>query len=313
LGQLFADSANRLTMTATSLRSSVVDSPWAGVDAESFRWSWHGGQERAIAGAADRLADAATTVLRNADEQEWASDAGTAAGSPGVTVPGSGVPGVTVGEGLGVLGLGIGAWAVTKTFLAAMRANAIGEDLAGFLAAGRTAGSAAASARILSIADMANVVGGRDGFLWNSLSKLGPLGTSVGKWLGPLGAVISIGTGIHDAIDPAHEGWRGVGDRIAGVASVGVGIGTLGIIAGAAAFSGPAAPVVVVAAGLGIAAWHAGNWVADNWDTVTAVADDVGEVVGDAWDGVTNAANAAGNALADAAGAAKNFIGGLFG
>ncbi|MBP2380108.1 hypothetical protein [Brachybacterium sacelli] len=136
------------------------------------------------------------------------------------------------------------------------------------------------------------------------LEGLGHLGTALSDikglgFLGSLGKVfapISIVTGVNQALNPSHEGWRGVGDRIAG---------GLSVVAGVAAFI-PGGQLVAGIAGGAAALWNAGNWVYDNWDGITST-------VSDAYDATTgaigDAAEATGEAIGDAAEATGDFVG----
>ena len=71
----------------SSLGAGVAQAPWPGPDAERFRHDWQSSHSRALRQAADFLAAAAEELLRNAAEQEQASQAG-GAGAAGTAAVG---------------------------------------------------------------------------------------------------------------------------------------------------------------------------------------------------------------------------------
>lgn len=120
--------------------------------------------------------------------------------------------------------------------------------------------------------------------------------------------------------DPGHEGWRGVGDRIAGGLGVIGGAGSILIAVGAVA--NPVGVAVLVGAGVIAGGWALGNMIADSeWGK--AAGKWIGDTTSKAWKGATtavgNVADGAKNAVSGAVDGAKDFLsnpvkslGGLF-
>ncbi|UQN28178.1 hypothetical protein [Brachybacterium kimchii] len=183
-----------------------------------------------------------------------------------------------------VIGAGGKAWKAFKQ----------GRSLMNLRAAMNTLGPAAESAQTFI----------RSGMVDDAAGFLGKLGTA-GKFLGGAGGVLGIVGGISDMINPAHGGWRGVGDRVAGGLSVIGGAGGLAVALGAGAALGPVGLGVVAVAGVGAGLWAAGNAIVDNWDSISSFAGDVGGHVSDF-------VSDAGDAIGGAADAVGDFVGGLF-
>lgn len=129
---------------------------------------------------------------------------------------------------------------------------------------------------------------------------LGLLGKTGGRILGPL----SIATGIYDMINPSHDGWRGVGDRIAGGLSVVSGVGVTALALGATL--NPVGLTVVAAAGAGAALWTAGNMIWDNREAI-------GEFLSDPGQHLSDFADSAKETIGNAIDGVGDFVGGIFG
>ncbi|GAB3536807.1 hypothetical protein GCM10027403_18770 [Arthrobacter tecti] len=305
LAERFSQSAETLRGIRSTLTVGVINNTgWAGPDAESLRSSWDSHQ-MAIMLAANTLDRGSRDLLEQARQQETASDAGSGAigGSSGAP----GFPGTPAGhtdedfsiwEALGqVAGFGMD---INKMFKLS--------DIQKFIA----------NSRILDITDMRNISLASE-FL-DEASKF----TKWSRFAGPLLAPLGIAGGIHDVFNPDHEGWRGVGDRVAGGVGAFASGGTLLLAAGAL---GPVGAAVVVGAGLAAGAWALGNYVYDNWDNITewtsnawdATTDFVGDtwdgatdIAGDAWEGATDLADSLSDGVGDFVEDPIGSIGGLF-
>jgi hypothetical protein len=82
LATTFDNAATQLTKTRNSVGGNVQSSPWTGPDASRFRSNWDSQSATQLAAAADRLSSAATSLRKNADQQENASSV-TGLGSTG--------------------------------------------------------------------------------------------------------------------------------------------------------------------------------------------------------------------------------------
>lgn len=295
LAERFSQSAETLRGIRSTLTVGVINNTgWAGPDAESLRSSWDSHQ-MAIMLAANTLDRGSRDLLEQARQQETASDAGSGAigGSPNP----SGLPGSPAGntedndfsifEALAqVAGFALD---INKVFKLS--------DIQKFLA----------NTRILDITDMRNISLATE-FL-DETSKF----TKWSRFAGPLLAPLGIAGGIHDIFSPDHEGWRGVGDRIAGGVGALASGGTLLLAAGAL---GPVGAAVVVGAGLAAGAWALGNYVYDNWDNITEWTsnawDATTDFAGDAWEGATDLADSVTEGVGDFVEDPIGSIGGLF-
>lgn len=310
LASTFTSAAGTLDGAASTLGPALHRSGWKGPDADRFRHEWSGRLAPRLTDTARSLTAAASVLKADADEQERTSDGGGSIGSSG-------------GGGSWLMDAGGAAWTWGKTAWGVVGPTLKFRQLMPLMAAATAANyladvsPAANSARVFLAGMMRDTaLAGRSGLLASMLGKLGGFGQTVGKWLGPVGGLFAIGGGIHDMINPAHDGWRGVGDRVAGGLSVVAGSGAIALAFGAAAALGPIGVGVIVGAGLVAGAWALGNLVADNWDSITAgvstAANAVASGASYAWNAGTTALSAAGNAIADGAGKVGNFIGGLF-
>src|SRR5690606_27900698 len=81
LGQRLAEAADRLTALRGELDALVTSSPWEGPDGDELRGTWSTSHGPAVAAVGAVLGEAATAVVRQADQQESASTDG--AGGPG--------------------------------------------------------------------------------------------------------------------------------------------------------------------------------------------------------------------------------------
>jgi hypothetical protein len=120
LRQLGADlrrAADRLDELRADIASSVGSSPWHGPDADDFRGAWSS-RSALVTSARDALRAAATTLDRNADDQQATSDDLTGTvfqGAPGVPgAPGNGGGGPVIGPA-GPLATSGSPWDVTTS------------------------------------------------------------------------------------------------------------------------------------------------------------------------------------------------------
>lgn len=291
-GEQLKRDARRMHAIESELTGAVARGAWQGRDANEFHALWSHTLRPRLATVAERLGEVATQVAQQADEQERASAAG---GGPGGAGPGGGPGGAGPGGGPGGgPNASLFTWEQMKDAAltlkkAVMLPSQLGKlfDVsslarsfmqANLLAATNTA---AASAKVMISGMMREVAVG-------------------GKVLGPLGAVIGIGSGIHDMIWPAHEGARSWGDRGAGFLSVVSGGATLALIAGIG--TAPILAPIALGAGVAAAAWTVGNYVYDHWDSIKEAASHPVETAKKTW-----------NSVCDAAGKATSWVKGLFG
>ncbi|GAB5078513.1 WXG100 family type VII secretion target [Arthrobacter sp. AD-310] len=97
LAQQFSRTADLLLQQSAQLSGHINNSPaWKGQDAVRFRSDWNSNHRTLLQKTAARLKQESKLLLTHADEQERASNAGTAGGpggTPGSTGPGGMVPG----------------------------------------------------------------------------------------------------------------------------------------------------------------------------------------------------------------------------
>jgi hypothetical protein len=75
LARTLNQAADRLEAASATVTGSLSSVPWRGPDAERYRSQWHGQSRATMRSVAGALRDAATTVERNAGDQEHASAA----------------------------------------------------------------------------------------------------------------------------------------------------------------------------------------------------------------------------------------------
>lgn len=284
--QTFADTLARkgteLDELGGTLSTLVQGAAWEGRDGDEFRSRFSAELSAPLTDLSGALTQRSTDLRAQAEEQDQTSSIGTAAPGAGEDPFAGGLadnPLLQTAMTLKDVAMGVvKSWAGFKgarDLHSLWRMANIGDDIA-------------ASARTFLQSGMIDDALGFFG-------TMGKAGRFAGGALGALGVV----TGIKDMIAPPHDGWRGVGDRIAGGLSVIGGAGSMAVMLGAGAALGPVGLGVVAVAGAGAALWTAGNAIVDNWDSITATAGDIGgaaqDLAGDvsdaasnAWDGVTS-------------------------
>jgi hypothetical protein len=75
--------ASLLSSRATMLQSQIQSAPWKGADGDSFRRDWTGSHRPGLERVAGSLRENSKILLKQADEQEKASDASSGGGSGG--------------------------------------------------------------------------------------------------------------------------------------------------------------------------------------------------------------------------------------
>lgn len=287
--------SGRLLELRDELSAQLSSVAWVGPDANAFRDDFSGRVSGLFEQVGADLQRRRTELESHADEQDEASGTGGDGGG------GSGVDGDrSFNDLLGDLlanpltAIAGTVASVTSAVGSTIEAFKQGRSLLALRTAMDTLGDAALSAQTFI----------RAGMVDNAVGFLGKFG-SVGRFLGGAGGVLGIVSGISDMIDPPHDGWRGVGDRIAGGLGVIGGAGGVAVALGAGAMLGPVGLGVVAAAGIGAGLWAAGNAIYDNWDSITSF---VGDVGGHVSDFVSDAGDVVGGAI-DAVG---DFLGGIF-
>jgi uncharacterized protein YukE len=308
LAKEFSRASQRLRNVGSDL-TQRINRPggWNGQDADRFRHQWNSSHRPTITSACKGFDDAATLLLRNAEEQEKASSSSSLGGGPGFPgLPGfPGFPGFPGANPPGLLGgiLTNGVLGTGETAGGWYTALGGATDLLGLGLELRLAGSFDTLEQALKVSRLAGAFGTLDDFVgggnWGALAQrasqfmgdsaiagrigslAGPLETA-GKVLGPAGAVLgvlTVGTDIAKG-DYGRAGYDGV-------------VTGLGI---AALCTPPPADLALGAAG-GVMA--VGELAYDNIPFVHDAVDSTVSAVGDA-------ATAVGHAAADAAGAIGN-------
>lgn len=317
--------ADHLDQIRAALAPSIDATTWRGPSAERLRRDWHDQLVPGLNSAAAALREASVSLRRNAEEQQMASSAGglTAADSPGTIAaderPTGGDQPATAGHDGGDARWGVGDWfnagkTTVRGFLGLKKAKFMVDTLRILTALDLASDvhRAAASAKVILPGQMVNTALGRSGFIARMLSKFGPVGTTITRWMGPIGGIFAVAGGISDMVNPQHEGWRGVGDRIAGGLSVVGGAGVMALALGAGAALGPVGVAAIVGAGAIAGAWALGNLAWDNRESIAAggrwLVDRAGEVA----EGVASDFADAWGDIRSGAGHVGSWIGGLF-
>lgn len=306
------DKASHALSQQVQLLSNVVNQPrcWQGPDADRFRHSWNSSHRPIIAATSRSLLQAADMLRKNAQEQETASSVvSLGAGPDGGVGGGNSFKDEYISPGGKAISVALGIKSFIDNiadhvkFLANKQWKQFGKAYDAFKTFQAEGGLLA------KLGKAGQIIG-----------KTGKLISAFSRFAGPLLAPIGIIGGIHDMFNPEHDGWRGVGDRIAGGLGVVGAAGSILIAVGAVA--NPVGVAVLVGAGVIAGGWALGNMVADSaWGK--AAGKWVGETAGKAWNGVTtaasNAVDGAKNAVSNAVNGAKSFLsnpvkslGGLF-
>ncbi|MEL7975461.1 hypothetical protein AAG589_06310 [Isoptericola sp. F-RaC21] len=321
LASAFERAGEGLEDDARQIGTKIRASGWDGPDARRYLNAWDSQHKPVLIRVGRDLASTATTLRREAKEQERASGEGGSGGPGGPPGGGGGSYWDEVGA-VGAKGASVGlagykAWKTGSALTAAVRAGQLGQytdEAAGvYRAAGGLVGN---TARSLDMAD--------------DLGILGRLGTGIGtagRIAGGVGGVFGVVGGFNQMFNTQYDGARGVTDRVMGGVSVVGGAGGIAMALGGAAMLGPVGVGVVVGAGVVAGAWALGNLVYDNWDSISAFA-------GDAWDvidkvtidpvemaqgavkvagKVADVAGDVADSVGDTLGKAGDFVGGLFG
>jgi uncharacterized protein YukE len=101
LARAFEQAAQRLENVGREVSSRLSGTPWTGPDADRYRSQWHGESLAKMRGVASALHDAASSLLRNAAEQEKVSSDSGGAVPSGVRPSGAATPGVNPLVGIG--------------------------------------------------------------------------------------------------------------------------------------------------------------------------------------------------------------------
>lgn len=266
--------STRLGELRAALQSQVAGVEWIGEDAETFRSDFSSRVESLFTTAIDGTTHRAGQLDEHAEEQDGASDGSEGGGildgvkdllsNPAVIAATTGVSTVLAG-------------------LKGLKAIQQIRDLRAWQQALR-------DGRMRAPLRIADRMGSR---------ALGMLGRVGGRVFGPLGVV----TGIMDIVNPPHDGWRGVGDRVAGGLGVVGGVGLTALALGATL--NPVGLTVVGVAAAGAALWTAGNAIWDNREAIGDFFSDVGGHVGDAVDTAKDVVGDIGEGIGD-------FVGGIF-
>lgn len=274
LADQFRSGAGELRDLSSQLLSGIdAAHEWQGADATQCKQEWATFAQVRMARVSDALAEAATVLDTNAEEQDIASGEGRS-GTDFWSLANL-VNGFVTGKALASL-----AKLITK-----------GMALGRFLTAARAGMPVAALLDVF-------MNGARDGG-WMRYLGLGKVGRILGRAFLP----VTIATGLWDAVTGGgYEGWRGWATRAFGLGGA-AGAGAL-LLAGAAL--GPVGVAVAGGAVLLYGAWSLGNYVYDHWGQIR----DFGSRVGSAVSGAVDSAGTwAGNQLSGL----RDWAGGIFG
>ena len=310
----FDTKASALRTTETQLNWRIHSSPWHGPDVSRFQHDWNTRHRRAITTAAASMTDAARELRANADQQELASDATFTGSVPSVAQ-------LRDAELQRVDAAGEAGWAaVAGAFGAAFlkvldAAHTVGKKIESAAKAYIKGRAALTSVQRWARSDgpvalLRRVIRATKGVTNGGLYKT--VETGFGRVLYPIGTVLS-------AVELVGDVRRGdvKGATFSGGSVVLSGLATAVVFG---AITGPAAPVILVAAGVWAVAslahdhretlMKAGSWVADKAVSgVHAVADGARETVQRA----TNVVRGARDAAADVVGRLTNPLRSVFG
>lgn len=280
LAQDFQRASESLQLQGKSLTNAIVSTTaWVGNDATGFKSEWNSSHRQTLTAAVHLLEKGSKALRSNADEQERTSAGSTGGGAGRTGGGGNGENGGWLQETFDWAAAGGGMFFKIK-------------DAVGMLSNWQTL---LASKKILDATGT---------FLRPAFSLADDFRNAtgiLGKWgrfAGPALAPFAIGTGIMDMIDPAHDGWRGTGDRISGGLSVIAGGGSLLMAAGL--LTNPVGIGIVVGAGLVAGGWALGNMIADSeWGKATGKW--IGDRATDAWNGTKDIASDTWNGAKDVA------------
>lgn len=262
LAAQFERAADQLDTDRSLVGSLVRSSPWQGPDASRFRYDWDSAHAGRVAGAAASLRQGAQRLRANADEQEVTSavdggPAGGGTGGPGGANPGG--PGANPDDPANPWGWWdtvTDVWGGYRTLIAPI---GLATSIAGL---GFLATSVRGTTQLSSLASA---------LAWsptyqtlNSAKQFVNFGATASKYLGWAGVgfnAIALGQEIAEG-DVGGAVWAG--------AKTAIGVGAL--------VAPP--PANLVFAGVG-AAIGIGEFVYQNWDTITDVAGAVGDFAGD--------------------------------
>lgn len=254
LATSFGDGARELRELAAEITSGIQDTAdWQGPDATRCKDEWASFAQVQLTGVSNALETAARLLAENADEQERASGP--------ETTPSYGV--------LGLLGDLKSLWdLVTKPLKAITKGKALLDFLrAVAMPAVGFAGLVRAEKLLAALEVFRN--GSATGFL-------GGIRGALGKLFLP-GTVVS---GLWDMVSGGgYEGWRDWATRGFGLAGA-AGAVTLLVGGTALAVSAPITAAVAGGAVVLYSAWSAGNYVYDNWSTISDTAGRVWDTAG---------------------------------
>jgi uncharacterized protein YukE len=246
---------------------------WQGADATQCKQEWATFAQVRMTRVSDALAQAASVLERNADEQDRASGEGS---------PGSDFWSL---ENL------VNGFVTGRTLKALHKLVSKGLALGRFLAAARAG---------MPVAELFDtfINGAKDGGLCKHVG-LGKWGRLLGRAFLPL----TVATGLWDAVTGGgYDGWRGWATRAFGLGGA-AGAGAL-LIAGAAL--GTVGVAIAGGAVLLYGAWSLGNYVYDHWGQIK----DFGSRV---ITGAGNLAGSVGNWAGDQLSGLRDWAGGIFG
>lgn len=304
LAASFDNKAAALRTMESQLAGRIPSAPWHGSDVQYFQHNWNSVHRRTILNSATAIANAAQVLRANAEQQEIASDAAFAGRVPTVGQLRQAEAQRVQEAGRGGVSWGVVAGAFGAAFMKVLDvAHGVGKKVEGAAKTYIKGRAALTSIGRWATSDgpaalLKRVVRATKGVKQGSLFKA--VETGFGRVLLPLGTVLSA----VDLVDDVRAGDAG-GAVFSGGSVV---LGALGTAVVFGAITGPAAPVILAAAGVWAAAslaydhretiMKAGSWVADRVaDGVKAVGDGVKSAVGQARKTVDDIKDAAAGAI----------------
>ena len=273
-GQALGELRDRLQQTVTSVE-------WIGPDADSFRDDFTGRISSLFRNSSDLLIENSRTLEQHAEEQDDASATGGADGGGS----GGGILDA-IGDFFRDLGEGINN-AIDTIF-----------EVTGIKTLWNGISDAARS-----VLD-SPLVKGVTGFL----GKLGPVGQFLGSGLNSIvGGAHTFLDGVDAVVDPPHDGWRGLGDRVFGGLKAVSGAGQIASTVGVPL--GPIGPAGVAMAGAASNLWDSAGPLMDTMEAGGSVS--LSDAVSTLGPGVSGLVNAAGGPQGISAMASGSPIGGL--
>lgn len=253
---------SRIEDIAGRMTAQALTVEWEGADADAFRTEAFGPVQSLFDNAGGLLQGRHTEAHRHAEEQDQASAQQD-------------------GDPLGPLGDAVG--------------DVVGDIIDGLAGLGESAWNFLTDTTVQIASGIAGVALDIVEGIRNGVGKLGSWAKTLGKVFAPIGIL----GGVDSILNSDRDGWRKVGDMIAG---------GLGVAAGVGAFIPGVGWAATAVLGGASALWTIGNEIADNWDGIT---ENVKEFGSDALDWMEETGGDVVDTFGDAAEGFGNWVSGL--